>query len=220
MVIDLDRTYLKDFILKQKCLPWFVWEYLNKCKNFCRFIQCKFNLVRCKQYNYADRYLAKKALITFLIPHKNGAEFIKFCIESIQRNLKDKPYQIMVADDSSDPNEFDKLLELTADNVSLYRFAQTQGHGFILEWLFRRIQSTFVVILDQDSILLKSPENLLKEFELNHKLLIIGVRDQCVCRNSRDMVHPSFMMIHRERVCQALRGPLFVGYNIPYGSFK
>jgi len=150
---------------------------------------------------------------TFLMPHKNCAEYAKLCLESIEKFANKTNYRIMIADDFSNMDEFMKLRDMANPKTSIYRFTRkAAGHPFVLEWLYLKAKSDYVIILDQDSILISDYwEKLLDEFNNNKKLILIGIRDSCAIRKSPQMVHPSFILINKQRCDKALRPPLFFG---------
>jgi hypothetical protein len=66
--------------------------------------------------------------------------------------------------------------------------------------------------MDQDALLLGDHwARFLTEFHNHPELLMIGVRDQCRLRGSPQMLHPSFILLNKQRCEARLRPPLFFG---------
>jgi len=203
-------TRLKDYVFEQKCIPWFVFVKWGKLKRDLDFLKIKFDICFGVKILFFSKIENPK--ISFLISHKNCAIFIKLCIESIRRYSKDGTYEIVIADDCSAEKEFEEIKQIIANDVTLYRFRKTRGHCFSLEWLFQKARAKYVIILDQDTILVSNLwQDLIDEFKIKDKLLMIGMRDQCALRNSPLMVHPSFALINKERCKKFLKSPFFFG---------
>lgn len=195
-----------EFVVEQKCIPWFLiekgWLY------FCiisGWIACLFK---------------EQTECTFLIPHRNCSNFIMLSIESIERNCEGIKYKIIVADDASNVDEFYKIKIKfkTNKNIEIYRFKKLKSHPFILEWLYHRAKSIYVIILDQDSILISEEwKNLINEFVKKDKLMLIGIRDN---RDSFQMVHPSFILMNKVRINRFIKPPFFYGERPHYERYR
>jgi glycosyltransferase involved in cell wall biosynthesis len=213
------REFLKEFIFDQYCVPWFISARIRE----------KFLLFQC-QTNYLAREIGaiskkdktkRKVECTFLIAHKDCSVFLKLCVDSICRYASNINYEVIIADDFSNEQEFSEATKLVSDRVRLYRHEVRRGHPFMLEWLYNRANSKYVVILDQDAILLSVGwQELFEEFSKNEHLLLIGARDQCLIRNSPQMVHPSFILLNKERCAKGLKPPYFFGRLRSYGKFE
>lgn len=159
--------------------------------------------------------------MTFAIPHKDCSTFLKLCIESIHAHSGQMDYQIIVADDCSEEGEFASARGLVGDKVSLTRFHSPKGHPFALEWLYGRAKSRYVVILDQDAMLLSDKwVDLLEEFRRNNELLAVGLRDKFINRCSPQMLHPAFLLLDKERCDQRLAHPFFFGERPGYSTYQ
>jgi glycosyltransferase involved in cell wall biosynthesis len=119
--------------------------------------------------------------------------------------------EIIVADDGSVGADFSTIASMDP-RISVFRFRDGRGHPQALQWLWYRARGEYVVVMDQDSILVGNPWKPFEmEFEDRPELLLIGVRDQCRLRGSPEMLHPSFIMAHKERCEARLARPLFFG---------
>lgn len=208
-------AYLKNFIIKQRCIPWFL---LEKFQPYVMFILSKFGMLANEKYSYKTK--KKNVLITFIVPHKDCSTYLKLCVESIRTFAKGLNYKIIVADDCSDRSEYNSIKALVATDLDLYRFNKNRTHPFVLEWLYNQTRSQYVVVIDQDSILLKNYwENFINEFQTHPELLLIGIRDDCLIRHSPQMLHPSFIMLNKKKCNKVLKKPLFFGKKINYENY-
>ncbi|WP_157817799.1 glycosyltransferase family 2 protein [Candidatus Thiodictyon syntrophicum] len=158
---------------------------------------------------------------TIVIAHKNAPEFVKACLQSIATHTIQTTYEIIVADDCSAAPAFSELLAIRQPYLRLYRFRTPHGHSFVLEWLYRKARSPYVLILDQDTLLLSNRwETLLDEFQRDLRLTLIGMRDQHINRHSPRMVHPSFLLINKTRCSARLQPPFFVGERPGYEGYE
>lgn len=204
---------LEDFIFKQKCIPTSIKEKTNA-------IRLKYNTL-CPVETIFESKSKKDCKITFIIPHFECAEFIIMAISSIESKVS-VPYTILIADDFSDVNEFQKLLTLISrKNISLYRFTKKQEHSSSLEWLYHRAKTEYVVIMDQDAQLLSNSFSIFEQmFRDCPHLLIAGTRDKCMNRNSPLMIHPSFAILNKKRINKRLKTPLFLGGKYVQSKFQ
>lgn len=211
-----DMKTIREFVFDQRCIPYC---FSNKVTNQFKYFVCRFGIAKFSKYKCDSK--EKEVKCTFLIPHKDCAKFLKLCVNSIQQNAKSISYEIIIADDASSEQEFLQVLELLQPGITIYRFANKHGHPFVLEWLYSRARSQYVVILDQDAMLVSRYwENLFHEFDVSAQLLLIGVRDQYVIRWSPQMVHPSFLLINKKRISTALKGPFFFGDKPFYEKYQ
>ncbi len=129
-------------------------------------------------------------------------------------------FEIIVVDDGSQPTDLGRIAKISP-RISLFRFAEGGGHPNALQWLYCRARAPLVVIMDQDAVLLDDHwDSFLAEFERRPELLLIGVRDQCRLRNSPQMLHPSFILVHKERYDATLSPPFFFGPKPDEGNYR
>lgn len=163
--------------------------------------------------------MPQKPEVTFIIAHYNGADFLELCLQSIGR-FSPFPHQVVIGDNGSSPVELAKVRQLLRPDDELLHIPLPDWHPSILEKLFRRADTRFVVTMDQDCLLLS--EEWLKLFDdlrPEHRLLA-GARDLCALRSSPQMVHVSFILLDKQRITNTLNGPLFYGEMPDYGSFQ
>jgi len=148
---------------------------------------------------------------SFLVAHKDCIGFLEVCIQGIVRHAGSIDYEILVVDDASETVDLAGLGRLS-DRLSVYQFRECGGHPCALQWLYYRARAPHVVILDQDAVLLSNHwHRFLAEFQRRPELLMIGVRDQCRLRRSPQMLHPSFILLNKDRCEARLRPPFFFG---------
>jgi len=195
---------IRGFAINQNFVPWFI------RKNHLSFfwnLEAKFNLVWKKTITSGKTGFTNKC--TFLIPHKNCTQYLNMCIDSIYKKCTNFKYEILICDDFSTYNEFSRIKNIPAD-MKIYRFLTPKGHPFALQWLFYRAHSEYVVILDQDAIIMtKHLEVLFDRFNMNSKLLVLGMLDPRTEKQDKKMLHPSFMLINKKRCDSLLKNPLF-----------
>ena len=147
------KSYLKRLARGQISIPWFIYRRLQPFRDLKLDLECRFN--RAKPTLYGEQTgVTGEVLCTFVISHKNCAEFAGLCVESIKRNAAHISYEILIADDNSEDSEFSVIKKVAAPGVCVYRFPQSKGHSYMLEWLYYRAVSKFVVTLAQDTVLL------------------------------------------------------------------
>ena len=174
--------------------------------------RAKYNFIQTSCFSHSGQPL-KDSDYTFIVAHKNNSEFLALNIKSIHRQSKGLNYNIIIADDCSDLSEFSRIKTNIDSRVTIYRFQKPMGHSFIIEWLFHRTKSPYVVLLDQDALLLSEAwQSLIDRFQYNDNLLVVGMRDKCRIRNNPKMVHTSFIIFQKERCMKAIHRPLFFGY--------
>jgi len=179
----------------------------------------KYWLALTKRYGHPQRRPGLRC--TILIAHKNASEFVRACLHSLETHGGQVPYEVIVADDCSDAAEFSRLLTIRHPYLRLYRFRTPHGHSFVLEWLYQRARSQYVLILDQDTLLLSNRwEGLLDEIARDQRLILIGMRDLHSNRASPRMVHPSFLLIDKTRCNGRLQRPLFFGERPGYENYQ
>jgi|GEM_PF-2945425 len=174
-----------------------------------RYVRCRFDLVEGTWLQKADD--TRRPGFSFLVAHKDCIEFLELCIQSICRHAAGLDYEIIVVDDGSQSPDLARIAKLSP-RLSLHRFDAGAGHPNALQWLYCRARAPYVVIMDQDAVLLDGHwDHFLAEFHRHPELLLIGVRDQCRLRNSPQMLHPSFILANKARCDAVLRPPFFFG---------
>lgn len=200
------RTNFSLYLIKQKLIHA-IW-----------YLQARLGLVKARKYGAT---LSAKKDITFIIAHKDCAQFLKINIDSIRRNTKKYTYQICVVDDGSSEQEFAQVLSIDCDDLAIYKFDRGHGHPFTMEWMYRRCNTPYVVLLDQDTMIVSDVwEDIIQQYQQQPQLLLIGVRDLTNFRYSPQMLHPSFIVFDRERCQKHLKGALFFGARKNYADYK
>ena len=117
--------------------------------------------------------------ISVLIANYNTSQFLSISLKALHQ-LTINPFQILIADNGSSLYERRKLKNLVSNfyNVSVFYRQQTahgsMGHGEALDFLLRKIDTPYTVILDADAtFLLKGWDQLLIE-QLSGSTKIIG----------------------------------------------
>jgi glycosyltransferase involved in cell wall biosynthesis len=184
-------------------LPWFIVRRLGLAGPACRY-----NFVPIASDDI--RRVQSTVQISFVVAHWNAPRFVAQLIESIQRHTRNCRYEILIVDDASELQAFNEVQRL-AEPDRITRFLSSGGHSRSLEWGFHRSRGEYVVIIDQDALIVTDDWlALVESFNDNPELIVIGVRDKVPgLRNSPQMHHASFMMIHRERCLEKLRPPYF-----------
>lgn len=212
------KQRISNFLFEQHCLPWFILKSLKK-NQILSLLQCKFNFVATAKYVISSK--KQRADCSFVIPHKDCPTFLEICLNSIHRYANNLNYEIIITDDFSQQEKFEDVKKRVSSKVSLYRFKSHKSHSFALEWLYHRAHSPYVIVLDQDSLLV-SPyfQELIEKIQNENQILLFGLRDQCLIRCSPLMVHPAFLLLHKERCNQRLQAPLFFGEKPLYQNYK
>lgn len=210
--------WLRFFIMEWKCIPSFLTRRFSLLISVS--FRARYGLFLSKTYSSRTKK-RKRPAVTFVIPHKDCSTFLRLCIESIHAQARQLDYQILVADDCSDEEEFARAKGLVSDMVSVTRFHSPKGHPFALEWLYGRARSKYVVILDQDAMLLSGKwMDFLEDFRSDSDLLVVGLRDKFINRYSPEMLHPAFLILDKERCDQRLTHPFFFGDRPGYGNYQ
>lgn len=184
-----------------RTLTWFTIRRLGLAAR-----ACEYNFAPIASYDI--RRLRASPENSFLIAHWNAPQFVAQLLACIGRHNKRIPHEILVIDDVSGSRAL-RQPQRPREPDRITRFLSPGGHSRSLEWAFHRCRGEYVVILDQDALILTDHWlDLLNDFRTNPELLLIGVRDKVPgLRNSPQRHHASFMIMHRKRCLQKL-GPL------------
>jgi GT2 family glycosyltransferase len=159
-------------------------QCLEKLKNedFCKEISDK-ALIASKKYSIEE--IGKKWISIFnnsdcldiIIPSYNNVEYLKLCLESIERNTRN--YKIIISDAGSDLTtwEFYKTLKdikLLGEQDKRLSFSQACNAGIL------QSTSEYFVLLNSDTIVSKNwAVNLLKKMRADQNLAVCGVLSNC-----------------------------------------
>jgi glycosyltransferase involved in cell wall biosynthesis len=159
--------------------------------------------------------------LTFIIAHYNCADFLEICLDSIRAFTPGSvSYRITVGDNGSNPGQLERVRQLLKPGEDLHQFPKPHCHVTILETLYQLANSRYVVVLDQDCVLLSGEWlKLLDDLQPQSKLLA-GARDLCAIRHSPRMIHVSFVLLDKKRISDCLSGPLFFGEVPGYDSYQ
>jgi glycosyltransferase involved in cell wall biosynthesis len=157
--------------------------------------------------------------LTFIIAHYNEPDFLELCLESI-RQWTPLPYRILVGDNDSLPEQAAAARRLLSAEDRLLSFPRPFHHHTILQALYEEATTRYIVVLDQDCLLLSEAWfKLFDDLQPPYRLLV-GARDQCTIRSSPRMVHVSFVILDKERIKRRIAGPLFFGELPGYKKYR
>ncbi len=200
-------------IHEQRGIPYFL-----RKKPKVKYFEIKY-LFRPQKWDFSKVPYTK---FTIIIPHKDVPDFLSVAVNSIETFFDGEDYKVIIVDDGSQEKFLNSLKVISKrPNIYLFSFESSEGHPYILEWMFLKSASNYVITLDQDSILVSNDWKILeKEFEENKDLCVIGVRDVPAGRFSPQMIHPSFIFINKIRLQKRLKPPYFFGPKPNYEQYK
>jgi len=114
-----------------------------------------------------------KSLLSIIIVNYNTGPLLYKCLHSIQRNIKNIKYEIIVVDNNSTDNSWVVTNEL--DNCILVKNKSNRGFCIANNQALKKIQSRFILLLNPDTELTTGAiEKMLKYLNYNQKVGIVG----------------------------------------------
>jgi hypothetical protein len=147
--------------------------------------------------------------LTFGIPHHNAPEFLRVCIEGIERSGRGLDYRIALVDSGSKPENREKAIQLMDQHSFLGRgcsgkhsFSDVEGtHSDALQVLYDGCETPVLILLDQDTYFPTTAwRRVLTQILEDKRLLAAGTADTCANRHSPMMLHPSCSILLKERI--------------------
>ncbi len=123
----------------------------------------------------------KKNKIIFLILHYYVIEETQKCVDSIQKNMSNKEYEIVIVDNASANGTGKKLQEIYSDNKRIHVIINEENLGFArgnnvgFKFAKEQLNATFIVMLNNDTELLQSNfSNLIEDEYKKSKFAVLG----------------------------------------------
>ncbi len=112
--------------------------------------------------------------VSFIITHHKDQEFLKPCIESIKRCVRNFDYEIVVAD-SETQESTRRLIRDEFLDVILSESKENLGFSKIVNAALKWVHGNYIVILNSDTVLLDpSIENIFRYLEAHKDIGLVG----------------------------------------------
>jgi len=112
--------------------------------------------------------------VSFILTHYKDQEFLKPCIESIKRHVRNFDYEIFVAD-SETQESTRRLIRNEFPDVILCGSKENVGFSKIVNAALKRTRGSYIAILNSDILLPDSSiENIFRYFEAHKNVGLAG----------------------------------------------
>ena len=88
-------------------------------------------------------------IVSIIIVNYNTHEYLDKCLNSIQKNLKDLDYEIIVVDNDSPDREIEKV-ELNFPRVNFYFLKKNQGFGAGCNYGVKKSSGKYLLFVNPD----------------------------------------------------------------------
>ena len=123
---------------------------------------------------------------SIIIPHRNSAEMLQYCLDSIPAR---NDIQVIVVDDNSDSNkvDFDKFPKWSGKNYEYYLTKKGKGAGYARNVGLDYAVGTWVIFIDADDYFLPCVDDLLTSSKEN-PADVVFFRPKSVMLHNHDIV--------------------------------
>ena len=124
-------------------------------------------------------------MITILVASHNTSSFVEILLKSIDK-FTENNVKVLIGDNSSDENEFMRLERITSDYSYVQLFNTPNvcwgslNHGIALHYLFKKVKTKFVSLIDSDIVLLKQGWDTLFLDFLDSKTKAVGFKPRLI----------------------------------------
>lgn len=97
--------------------------------------------------------MSSKTCISIIIPFYNASNYIKNCLNSIQSQNFDKPFEVIMVDDASTDNSQKTIKEFNYHNLNIYSLAKNSGPSAARNLGLKKAKGDYIFFMDVDDII-------------------------------------------------------------------
>ncbi|MEA2113639.1 MAG: glycosyltransferase family 2 protein, partial [Patescibacteria group bacterium] len=113
-------------------------------------------------------------MLSIIITHYKTPALLKLCLNSIQKNIGDFKYEIIVVDSQSE-DDTRELIEEKFPEVKIIYFIKNVGYAKIVNAGIKAAKGNYILILNADILMLKKAVSRMAEFMESHfRVGVIG----------------------------------------------
>lgn len=112
--------------------------------------------------------------LSIIIVNYNGLKYIKDCFNSLHKNLTNISYEIIVIDNKSTDKSCDYIIE-NYPEIVLIQSEENFGFGKGNNVAVKKAKGKYLLLINNDTIVLDNLSPIIKFFEKDEKLGVVGI---------------------------------------------